>query len=205
MSEVNVEIPTPPVQPKKKNKLIPIIIVVAVLLAAAIAGAFYYKQEQERKAAEEYALKLKEYEKQLDAFVLGAYTAGSTAETIIGTYVSVWHAAIWEDFGVKIGDEWYYDFNDALTAQYILFDETGLLDTFDETFDLVSDSMDKLYDPPKEFEREFDAVEDVYDSLNELVSLAKNPNGSLQTFSADGNAKSSKVASDLQKLEKLLK
>lgn len=196
MSELNTDVNILVEEPKKKKgKAIGIIIGFTLVIGIAI-GFYFYLEAQKQKA-------LEEYNNNLNIFLTAAYTTGVTAENIVNAYTDVWHSAIWDDYA-EIDGERYYDFNDALTAQYSLFKEAGLLDTFDESFQLANKSMNKLDNPPAEFEREYEAANDLSDSLNDFVSLANNPSGNYNTFSSESNEKDAQMASDLQKLDNLL-
>ena len=53
--------------------------------------------------------------------------------------------------------------------------------------------MKELKDPPKEYEEEYEALKDLYDSYLEFTEMVINPSGSLRSFSDDFNELDSRV------------
>jgi hypothetical protein len=186
-----------------KKKTFFIILGVAILVVGLVVSWLIYDNHKKEEAKKEYAKLLNSYAVNLSTFSIAVITAGTQAEDITNQYSSVWHDAIWES-PVTIDGERYYDFNAALAAQFTLFQTNGDLDSLDENMDIANGLIKELKNPPNEFEREYDVALDAYDALNDFVSLAKNPNGSLQTFVQESSAKDNDLAAAIQKLNNVL-
>ncbi|MGE7921211.1 hypothetical protein ACQKM9_20065 [Viridibacillus sp. NPDC093762] len=187
-----------PVKKKISKKVLSIIF--ALVVVAAAIGAYFYIEDMKEK---EHTEMLEKYESTLNDFYEKAFESATLAESITNQYSKVWHAAIW-DKAVMVGDDYYFDFDSAIQAQYKVFSTNGKLDGMLDGLDLSNKAMKKMKNPPMEFEEEYEAASELQDSLNDFVSLAKNPTGSLQSFNQSTNEKDSQVSADLQKLENLL-
>jgi hypothetical protein len=187
----------------KKSKIIGLVVAILVVIIGGLYGVHYYQQVQEKKAEEKHAKQLKAYQEDLNSFLDSAYEAGVTAEDVVSTFSDVWHSAIFDDF-VTVNGQKYTDFNEVLQAQYDLYLTDGTFDKLDSAFEESNTIIKNLKNTPKEYEMEYEAALDVFDSLNDFVSLAKNPKGSLTTFNQESSEKDNAMASDIQKLDNML-
>lgn len=73
-----------------------------------------------------------------------------------------------------------------------------------DSFDATNKTLKDLHNPPEEYSYEYEVAMEAADSLNNFVSLAKNPSGSYRSYSQDTNQKDSEMASDIQKLGNII-
>lgn len=192
----------PPVKKENKKKLgekaiTGIIVGAVVLVVAIIVGVVLSMQAQ---ATEKY----NEYIDNLDSLSSNGLQAASLAEGIGNTTNSVWRAAIWdadETWDADIEKYHASDFNEALAKLYADSDVKTKIANMKSYMSEVESLMGKLKNPPDpELEDAYDAAKEFASTVEDLVDLAADPSGSLQTYSTNFNAADDACAKALKKL-----
>lgn len=190
--------------PKNKKKLgkkaiAGIIAGAVVLVIAIVAGVLLSMQAQ---ATEKY----NEYVDNLDSLSSNGLQAASLAEGIGNTTNSVWRAAIWdadETWDADIEKYHASDFNDALAKLYADSDVKTKIANMKSYMSEVESLMGKLKNPPDpELEEAYDAAKEFASTVEDLVDLAADPSGSLQTYSANFSNADDACVKALKKLTK---
>ncbi|PWL78574.1 MAG: hypothetical protein DBY20_06910 [Coriobacteriia bacterium] len=203
------EKPTPPSESdagneKKKKKLskgaLAGIISGSVVLVIIIVVAVVLSMQAQATA------KYNEYVDNLDSLATYGLQAASTAESICNTTKSVWYSAIWDDDKTWDADiEKYHasDFNDALAKMYADSSVKTKISNMKANASEVESLIGKLKNPPDpDLQDAYDAAKEFADSVEELVDLAADPSGSLNTFSTNFSNADDACAKALKKLTK---
>ena len=176
----------------KKNKVYVIIVaaVVFVMLLAAILIAGKLHSEKVKK----------DYFENLKVTSALMLTGASQAESSGNLIKSVWYNTIYEEFDSETdkytrSNGWGFndDFNDSLQALFSDSEFRDKISSIESNRDSVASMMKELKDPPKEYEEEYEALKDLYDSYLEFTEMVINPSGSLRSFSDDFNELDSRV------------
>lgn len=150
--------------------------------------------------------KYNEYVDNLDSLATCGLQAASTAESICNTTKSVWYSAIWNDDKTWDADiEKYHasDFNDALAKMYADSSVRTKISNMKANASEVESLMGKLKNPPDpDLEDAYEAAKDFADSVEDLVDLAADPSGSLNTFSSNFSTADDACAKALKELSK---
>ncbi|MCW0507971.1 hypothetical protein [Riemerella anatipestifer] len=102
------------------------------------------------------------------------------ADMITGEVASVWHRAI---FDRSYQGQYVSDFNEAL-AQFRNEDVMKTsIDSMDSCYNKGVSNVEKIKNPPKEYEGVYNDIVILATKTGELVKLAKEPEGSLTSFS----------------------
>lgn len=193
-------------QEKEKKKLgkgaiAGIISGAAVLVIIVVIAVVMSMQAQ---ATEKY----NEYIDNLDELTSYGLTAASSAESICNTTKSVWYSAIWDDDKTWDADiEKYHasDFNDALAKMYADSAVKTKISNMKANASEVESLMTKLKNPPDpDLQDAYDAAKEFADTVEEIVDLAADPSGSLQTYSSKFSAADDACAKALKKLSKAI-
>jgi hypothetical protein len=183
---------------KKKPKTLPIIL--AVVLIAAIAIGMFVSNTLRAKKAEEAR---NEYIENVNAFMSLSLTAGSNLEDIADTIQDYWYDNIWNDM-------WGDDINDAiLYAMIAKSDEIDQAERYDAQMKSLYSKIKKIPDglakeDIDELEELCDAVKDLYNVYTDFYSLATDPSGSYNTYSANNNDLTDEYVSCYRALKNLL-
>lgn len=144
-------------------------------------------------------------------------------EKILDQYSSVWDfsiksngAILVEEMAVKTGLDLatvkkYFTINAAgnipndfslnVFALKSYFEDSGELNKLKETADEIKETISKLNDPPKGFEKVYDELLDMYTYAEEFLEMALNPSGSLKEFNENKNQLSSDILSQYKRVE----
>lgn len=150
----------------------------------------------------------------------------SDAEELVGVYTSIWNLSIkgGTALGVSevsnvtgISEE---DINEHFTLNSIgnvpgdfstninslnnYFEVTGKLDGIRSKSKEIKDDMGKLNKPPKDYEKAYDELLEMYASSEEYIKLATDPSGSYQSYTDDGNRLSRDIINRFNKIEAIL-
>ena len=98
-------------------------------------------------------------------------------------------------------DSFLNDFNDSLS---MLFSDSSFkekISSIKSNKDSVNDLMKELKNPPDEYKEAYDELKDLYDSYLNIVNIATDPSGSLQTYTSNFNSADSDVAQKIQSIQ----
>lgn len=153
------------------------------------------------KAAKAEKQKEKDFSGAYNLFTSFATSTAQDAEEIGGKYHDVWQTTIFDD-RVTIKGKTYTDFNDALQAQYDVFEANGknkdAQDAFDSMkvqFRILTESLTSAN------QAKYDDAKKLYDLVSKFYNLSTDPSGSLQSYTEDYNQYDNDVASQLQTLQ----
>ncbi|MBE7033261.1 MAG: zinc-ribbon domain-containing protein [Ruminococcaceae bacterium] len=187
---------------KKKSKALPIIIAIALIVCIGVG--FIVSNILEAKKAEETKKAKEEYIATVEEYYELSITAGVNLEDIADTVQRYWYENIWYD---RHG----YDINDAI--YYALVDRSDEINQA-ETYDAkLRELYAKIKNVPKKIKgKDLEEVEELRDAVKELhnvytdfYSLATDPSGSYNSYSADNSSTTNEFISCYHALENLLK
>lgn len=189
----------------KKISLSKIIIAVVVILAVIVCAWGIKSNNQkkaEQKAAEEAKKQQENYENTFKEAVLTMVTGASDAEDAGNLIHDVWYDSIYKNRNEENTKKYVMDdFNDSLSA---LFSDSSFkekLSSIESNKDSVNDLMKELKNPPDEYKEAYDELKDLYDSYLNIVNIATDPSGSLQTYTSNFNSADSDVAQKIQSIQ----
>ncbi len=189
---------------KKKKK---IIIGVIVALVLCVGFGIVFKVYSEHKAKLAYRESYNQYIVFLERAKLMMVSGGSDAETLCNLTAKVWKNAIYEDSDyetnkyTKPNGYFVYDFNTALKN---LYDDTETQETVSDirsSQGLVKDLIKKMQDPPKDLEKCYDTVTELYESYKVITDMAISPTGSYNDFTSKVNDEISEFMTAYEKLD----
>jgi len=182
---------------KKKSKIIGI---VAVVLCVIGIGISVFTINNKKKMAEEYNSYIDNVNSACDKMLSSA----SSSESVCNLTKSVWYNAIYKKddnttnkYTKKASSSYngkqYYsfvnDFNEALENLFSDSDVKKKISSIQNSQSSVNDLMKKLQNPSNELKDCYDAVFELNETYNSLVSLATDPSGSYSTYSSDVTSK----------------
>ena len=200
----NCGCPILPKENKKQNNntavraaavVLAIIVVAFVILAALISSS-------QRKA--EYSEKIL---KTVNLMTDGVNKAEASAILI----QNVWSNTIWErsdattDKYTKNGKKFNSDFQDSLNALMSDADFIQKEQEICDNRDSVIALLGELKNPPGAYKDEYEAVTEFYNAYIEMVKLAVNPSGSLQTYTDELDAVQSALSDAYNNLKMYFK
>lgn len=121
---------------------------------------------------------------------VNAYTVVGLSSTILSDYQKTWSSTISGGSYVKDenGREHYCsDFNDAISYRMRYFMNEGYFDIIDSLSNVVKEDLKLMDDAPEKFQDVQKTFVAMYGDMNTLVSLVKEPKGSLMTFGSKVN------------------
>lgn len=155
---------------EKKHIILFGIVILCALFVFAITTVFNKKVDYEETAKDAK---------------LNAYTVVGLSSTILSDYRNTWSSTI--DDGSYVEDEngvehYCSDFNDALFYRINFFKSEGYFDILDSLSNVVREDLKLMDDAPEKFQDIHKTFVAMYGDMNTLVSLVKEPKGSLMTF-----------------------
>lgn len=202
----------------KKAKVIICAAGVLVLAAIAIVVALVVKANNEAAHAEKVQNYLDDMRKGSAMVVVAA----AEAEDVCITTRQVWYNTIFKESDIEtneytiksnaysptVGDYTDSQFNDDFNVSIKRLYESEYmkkkLDSIDGWNESISEMQRKLSNPPKEIEAEYDAFVKLIDAYYDLTDLAKEPTGSLQSYSEKFNECDYELMSLYNKLDRQL-
>ena len=195
---------------KKKKKTILIItsiimVILLIIVVVCIRGVLEKKQEEKAAAAEKEAMieASNEYSANLTLASISMLSGASTAEEA-GTLIhDVWYNTIFDKYDESTSKytSGNSDFNDSLAELFEDQEFKNKIDSIKENQDTVKDFMQKLTNPPSEYEKAYEAINEYYDAYLELTNLVTNPTGNLQSYTDAFNEADSNVAKCYQAMD----
>lgn len=202
----------------KKAKVVICAAGVLVLAAIAIVVALVVKANNEAAHAEKVQNYLDDMRKGSAMVVV----AVAEAEDVCITTRQVWYNTIFKESDIEtneytiksnaysptVGDYTDSQFNDDFNVSIKRLYESEYmkkkLDSIDGWNESISEMQKKLSDPPKEIEAEYDSFVKLIDAYYDLTDLAKEPTGSLQSYSEKFNECDYELMSLYNKLDRQL-
>lgn len=184
---------------KKSKKMFAIIGVVALVVCIiAICGGLYFKKVSEQKKIDEYNTYIDNVNSACDNMLSSA----ATGETICNLTRSVWYNAIYKKDDsttnkytktptTKYKGTQYYafvdDFNEALQNLFKDEDIQKKISSIESSHDSINEMMKKLQNPTDDLKDCHDAIFELNEVYNSLVSLATDPSGNYTSYSSSVN------------------
>lgn len=121
---------------------------------------------------------------------VNAYTVVGLSSTILSDYQKTWSSTIGKGSYVK--DEngrvhYCSDFNEAISYRMRYFMHEGYFDIIDSLSNVVKEDLKLMDDAPEKYQDVQKTFVAMYGDMNTLVSLVKEPKGSLMTFGSKVN------------------
>ena len=130
-----------------------------------------------------------DYEANANEMKINTMAACYMAADILSDYQKSWSYAI-ENKDVKnVDGEWKrpYDFNEAIKWRYLYYSNNGRITKLDSLADVVKSLMQKMDTPSAKYEKTQESFVSMYNDMNTLISLVKEPKGNLMSFGAKVN------------------
>ena len=121
---------------------------------------------------------------------VNAYAVVGLSSSILSEYQKTWSSTINGSIWVKdeYGKEHYCsDFNDAISYKMRCFIHDGYFDVIDSLSNVVKEDLKQMDEVKGEYEDIHKTFVSMYGDMNSLVSLVKEPKGSLITFGSKVN------------------
>lgn len=178
------------------------LVVALVFLFVVLVCSILLREAYDIAASDEYSVK---YATLLNLMIDGV----QNAETAGNLAVNVWNNSIYERNSAETDKytrrekgtgEFYSDFNDALNN---LFCDTSYLQITDYVQENRSAALTQMRDmgnPPKEWEKVYDELRNLYEEYLDFTGLAISPTGSLNTFSDKYNESKTKFLKSYEKM-----
>ncbi len=135
------------------------------------------------------------YESKAKEMKLNAKNVVSLSLSILSDYQTNWNSAISDHRAKNVGgeSEYVYDFNEAIEWRYTYYSKNGHLALIDSLVDVVKKDMKSMNNPPSKYKEVHSSLMEIYNGMNALVSLVKQPKGSLMSFGQNVNEISSNI------------
>ncbi len=192
-------------KPAKKKRAVAIIGAVCAILACVVVFIMI-QVGQKSKAAEARET----YISNLNLFSTYTLSGAAEAEATCNLTKKVWYDTIYENIEedtilyTTTNGIFHEDFNDSLTALYSSDKMVEMVKTIKENQTQVDELYKALLSPTSEFEKCYEAVENLYDVYRKFTNLAISPSGSLQTYAANFSEYDDEFMECRDKLELLI-
>lgn len=124
------------------------------------------------------------YESKAKNMKMNAKSVVGLSLSILADYQKNWNSAINNHTAINAKGERDYtnDFNEAVGWRYAYYFKKGYIEIIDSLVDIVKSDMKSMNNPPSKYRDVHSSLLEVYNNMNSLVSLVKQPKGSLLTF-----------------------
>lgn len=125
-----------------------------------------------------------DYETTAKEMKLNAMVAASISQEILADYHKNWSSAINDHRAINADgeSEYCYEFSEAITWRYVYYTKKGYISVLDSVANVVKEKMKIMEDAPSKYEETQKSFLAMYNDMNTLISLVKDPKGSLLTF-----------------------
>lgn len=125
-----------------------------------------------------------DYETTAKDMKLNAMVTTSIAGQLLADYQKNWSSAISDHkaYNSEGKREWCDDFSQAIAWRYIYYTNHGYIKVLDSIANVVKEDMKIMEDAPSKYEDTQKSFLALYNDMNTLISLVKDPKGSLMTF-----------------------
>lgn len=130
-----------------------------------------------------------DYESTAKQMKLNSMATCYLAADVLSDYQQSWSDAI-SDRQVKNADGEYeraYDFNEAIKWRFQFYKNNGRIHVLDSLAGVVKNLMQDMDNPPAKYEKTHEVFVGMYNDMNNLISLVKDPKGNVMSFSAKVN------------------
>ncbi|MCR6116613.1 hypothetical protein HXA31_19995 [Salipaludibacillus agaradhaerens] len=150
----------------------------------------------------------------------------SEAEIILDKYSSVWDYSIKSSAAIPVEEmvqvtgfdpsdiENHFvinaagnipdDFSTNIYSVNSYYEESGALGEIENEANEIKEKVNELNNPPKDFEKVYDELLDMFTYTEEYIEMALDPSGSLQSFNEEKNQLSSDIASKHKRIEAVM-
>lgn len=125
-----------------------------------------------------------DYEATAKNMKLNAYITTNYAAQILSDYQKNWQSAINDKRAINADgkSDFCSEFNTAIGWRYLYFTKNGHIKLLDSLSNVVKEDMKRMEDAPSKYKETQKSFMGLYNDVNTLVSLVKEPKGSLMTF-----------------------
>lgn len=125
-----------------------------------------------------------DYETTAKDMKLNAMITTNIAGQILADYQKNWQSAINNKRAINAEgkSESCYEFSEAIAWRYIYYTKNGHIKVLDSLANVVKEDMGIMENAPSKFEETQKSFLALYNDMNTLISLVKDPKGSLMTF-----------------------
>lgn len=125
-----------------------------------------------------------DYESTAKNMKLNAYITTSYAAQILSDYQKNWQSAINDHRAINAEgkSDYCYEFSTAIAWRYLYFTQNGYIKLLDSLSNAVKEDMKLMEDAPSRYQETQKSFMGLFNDMNTLVSLVKDPKGSLMTF-----------------------
>lgn len=125
-----------------------------------------------------------DYEATAKDMKMNAMVTSNIAGQLLADYQKNWQSAINDKYATNAEGKREYcsDFNEAIGWRYLYYIKNGYIKVLDSLANVIKEDMKKMEDAPSKFEETQKSFLAMYNDVNTLVSLVKEPKGSLMTF-----------------------
>lgn len=186
--------------PNKTKRIIIGIVIALLVCAAGGIGFIVYSGITEKQKAADYIDNLEKVQELM-------LSGGGDAESLCNLTIKVWHNAIYKEIDsetdkyTRPGGYFVSDFNTALSNFYEASTTKSKVTALEENQAVVKNMMKKLQEPPKNLEKCYDTVCELYASYEKLTGMAQSPTGSYNSFSSSKNSTVTEFLSIYSKLD----
>ncbi len=185
---------------QNKKKILIGGVTAACVIVLAVIGISINNSRLEKKAFNDYIYALVKSRELM-------HDGSAQAELMTDLTAEVWKNAIYEetdkntDKYVRPNGSSYNDFDTAIKLLYYDDDTIIITSEIEGSRILVKDNMKKLQDPPKDLDRCYETINDMYDAYLAITELALSPSGNYTSFTESTNKSVSEFAAAYRKLD----
>ena len=125
-----------------------------------------------------------DYESTAKDMKMNAMITSNIAGQILADYQKNWQSAINDHRAINIDgkSEYCSEFSEAIAWRFLYYSKKGYIKVLDSLSNTVKEDMKIMEDAPSKFEETQKSFLALYNDMNTLISLVKDPKGSLMTF-----------------------
>lgn len=125
-----------------------------------------------------------DYESTAKNMKLNAWITTSYAAQILSDYQTNWRSAINDHRAINADgkSDYCYEFSTAIAWRFLYYTKNGHIKLLDSLSNAVKEDMKLMEDAPSKYQETQKSFLGLYNDMNTLVSLVKDPKGSLMTF-----------------------
>lgn len=178
---------------KEKRSKKPLIILAVIVALAIVVGSLFFIYYQKQA-----------YKTNMRSVLVEISNGAIKAEQIGNLVISVWYNSIWQvsddttDQFTKTNGKFNDNFNNSLDKLYENADFNNSLNDLRDNQKSVLNYMQKLNNPPKDYEEAYNQLKTIYQDYLTLTQLVLSPSGSYNTFTDAIKNTDVKLATEVQ-------